>query len=504
MKKFFLVVALIAALAPALFVLRQVGGLQAWQGVLPEGVTDSLYYYARIHEVSDGHPLIGNPYVFEYRNTFAPAFFLPDIIAAVPVLIGLPFVLAMILNVFIWSFVFLWLAFKLFKLLRVPKRQALVWSVMAYLSAYSFMLRPVVMQIIYPLFLLFLVTLLKFLHEPLNRRRVYFLALTAAASFYAYTYLAYIVILVFVFVFGWFLFAKRFQELRSLSLAGAFTALLLVPYGLYTLVQVESPYYFETLTRLGLLHTHRPVAEAFFYGRWVGLGLIVFGLLWKFFPKIGGDDQPRKIFWFATGASLLVGLFLNVFTGVELSLAIHIGRFVLVWMALAFGAGISEWFVARTLSVSRRKLAITGLALIILLVGVARNVPRELVFFNFSNRGEDLADKQAYAAPLKWLNDNVQAESVIWADDSISEYLPILTRHYPLFAPSTNLHNIPEAELKEREQLSHSSFTLKSPDLKKFQVKYLLIDRAHDNPLKIPTAKALYDDGRFLILSATE
>ena len=55
MKKLFLVVALVATLIPIIFVIYEVGGWRNWQGVLPRGSTDSLYYYTRMHEVVDGY-----------------------------------------------------------------------------------------------------------------------------------------------------------------------------------------------------------------------------------------------------------------------------------------------------------------------------------------------------------------------------------------------------------------------------------------------------------------
>src|SRR3989338_7296023 len=158
MKKFFVLVALLGALIPAIFVIYQVGGWGNWQGTLPRGTTDSLYYYARIHEVIDGHALIGNPYVYENRGGIAPAFFLPDIVSAVPMLLGLPFNIAVMVNMFIWSLVFLTLTFVLYGLLRVPRWWAFLWSVIVYISVYSFIIKPTVMQIVYPVFLLFCFT----------------------------------------------------------------------------------------------------------------------------------------------------------------------------------------------------------------------------------------------------------------------------------------------------------------------------------------------------------
>ena len=576
MKNFFVLIALVATFVPAFFVVQKVGELEQWQGVLPKGTTDSKYYYARIHEVVDGHPFIGNPYAYEHKDALSPAFFLPDVVSAVPVLLGVPFNIAVLVNVFVWSFIFLMLAFTLLRLLQIQNWWAFSWSIIAYICSYSFMLRPTVMQIVYPVFLLFLIVLLKFLYEPFVRRRIIWLSLTAAVSFYTYTYLAYIVLLTFAFVFIWFLFTHRYKELRALITAGIGTAILLIPFGIYTLLQMGDPNYFETMTRIGLVYTHVPSIEAFFYGRWVAIGLVALGLLWIFFPKKEEGSSARKVFWFATGAGLLSGLFLNVVTGVELTLGVHIGRFIFPWMALVLGAGLYEWYQARPINIGANKIgatyALVAISLVVLSVGVLRSIDRGVDFFGFNNRGETVADVQPYSAPLAWLEANVPEQSVIWANDSIAQYIPIMTRHYTLFAPQTVLHNMSALELEDRYLLSRSFGTLSVDDLwrdlglyigagafklqtlaqnqrawicgvatrfigpreclpytdgitlkgeayfktlaqrfeeikknqvtilQQFKVKYLIIDRAHDDFGRIFLKKAVYDNGRFVIV----
>ncbi len=550
MKKSFLLVALLATLIPVIFVIFEVGGWQNWQGVTPRGVTDSLYYYARIHEVTDGYPLVGNPYVYEYRETFAPAFFLPDIVSAIPILLGVPFNIAIMINFFIWSFVLLILIFHLLQLLYLPKRWAAFWSVASYISVYSLMLRPTIMQLIYPLFIAFLIALIKFLDEPRDGWRKYFLALAAASTFYAYTFLAYIVLLSLGLIFFWYLFTKRYQELKALLVVALYSALLLIPFGITTIMQIGEPNYFETLSRIGLVYTHIPSIEAFFYGRWVVVGLIALSFLW-FLSRKPENKSETKVFWFSIGLSLLASAFLNVVTGVEMTLAVHIGRFIILWMPLILGALLYQWFTSSELKTHKTKYALVGLFLLILASGVVRNVPRGLSFFKFNNRGEDIASLQSLAGPLKWLQQNAKEEAVIWTNDSIAEYIPVMTRHYPLFAHGTVLHSISNQELEDRYLLSRSLGSTTIDDLKndfgiyagrgaakeapriqhkdaieirgeeyfqtllrrfnnikenqgaqlaQFSVKYLLIDRINDDFGNLSLSKALYDDGRFVIL----
>ena len=482
MKKILLLIALLGTLIPAIFTIYIAGGLDNWQGVLPRGTTDSLYYYARIKEVVDGHPLNGNPYVYEYRDTLAPAFFIPDIVSAIPMLIGFPFNMGVLINVFAWSFIFLLLSFKLFQLLRLPRNWSVLWSVILYITAYSFMLRPTIMQLIYPLFLVFLIAFLRFLEEPYSRKRIVWLSIVAASTFYFYTYLSYIVLLSLSFVFFWYLATRRFKELKSLMSVGFFSALLLIPFGIYTWMQMSGPYYFETLTRIGLKYTHLPMPAAYLYGRWVIIGMILAWLV----------PVKQKIFWFS-GTALLAGLFLNVITGVELQLGTHIGRFVILWMVIILCPLSYEWFVLKNKEQNKYKYAACAVLLLILSIGAGRNVHRGVDFFKFDNRGEKTADIQSYAAPLKWLEENVSEESVIWGNEFLSQYIPIMTRHYPVYFHGAKLHNIPTAELEERRL---------NPE--QFNAQYRLIDRAKGEADGLLLNQALYDDGRFAILSIAE
>lgn len=479
MKKILILIALTGTLVPAAFVLREAGGLENWRGVMPGGTTDSRYYYARIHEVADGHPFIGNPYAFEHREAVAPAFFLPDIATALPVLLGIPFDIAMVANIFLWSSVFLLLAFALLRLLSVRARWAVLWAILAYASSYSFMLRPTVMQVIYPVFLLFLIALLQFLRAP-DRRRALWLAAASALTFYAYTYLAYAAFLTLGAAFAWFLFGRRFGELRALLFSGAVGALLLLPFGFNTLLQMKNTLYLETLARLGLVYTRIPTIETYYYGRWIFVSIAVFALLWFWYDR--KEARAGDLFWITSGAGLLGALFLNVITGVDLALGVHIGRLAIPWVPLALGAGLHECY-ARGRMPEFRKTALFVCLFAILALGATASVRRGLEFFGFTARGQTVAALQAYAAPLAWFERNVPEESVIWSDDAVAQYIPIMTRHYPLFHESVVLQAASDVEIEERYLLSRSLANLTAEDLKRDFHKYAGAGAAKAQPL---------------------
>jgi hypothetical protein len=573
MKKLLILVALVGTLIPTAFVLHEAGGLQNWQGVLPKGQVDSLYYYARIHEVADGHPLLGNPYLYEHREAFTPSFFIPDIVSVLPLLVGLPFDVAIAINMFVWSLVFLGLSFALFRLLQLPQWWAFGGSVLTYAMAFAYLIRPTILQLIYPIFLSFLIVLLKFLNKPLERRRALWLSAVSALAFYAYTLLAFMVFIILGCIFFWSLFTRRFEELRALVISGLFTAFLLIPFAIYTFIQMNDPYYLETFIRMGLVYTHIPALELFYYGRWVIIGLMALGLLWCFNSKKESQSE-QKVFWLATGAGLLAGLLLNVITGVDVSLAIHTGRFLFLWVTMILSVLVYQLYLSQSeISKINTTRYIVTFLILILFVGVMRNIPPGPSFFDFNKAG-NFADTQKYAGPLNWLESHESKQSVVWANESISTYIPIMTRHYVLSHASAAFHSFSGKELEDRYLLSRSLTKLTIEDLKRdleiytglgsylqsfsqnqraslcrllaplshnydcplqtdavayrgenyfrsletrfdiikknqanllkyYHVSYLIIDRFNDNidAKRITNHRALYDDGRFIILS---
>src|SRR3989338_4485083 len=86
---------LAASLIPAVNVYQAVGN--EWRGV-PPVYTDEDYYYARMREVSDGYPFLGNPYFYEHRTDPAPTFFVTDWLAATPLVLGASLPMTLIFN----------------------------------------------------------------------------------------------------------------------------------------------------------------------------------------------------------------------------------------------------------------------------------------------------------------------------------------------------------------------------------------------------------------------
>lgn len=145
---------------------------------------------------------------------------------------------------------------------------------------------------------------------------------------------------------------------------------------------------------------------------------------------------------------LAVAVVSNVFSGVDLEAAVHIGRFVELWAAIMLCLGV--WYMWQ-IELSRWKAYFS----VALLVGV---VCSGFVFqFRVWNSVDaDVFKNDSFQAPLNWLAMNAPAESVVLANDRIASYIPVVTRSYVLFHPNAELYMMSDHEVEDRYLASRS------------------------------------------------
>ena len=82
---------------PAILIAVVLGSLMIWPffyfqvalgdeygGILNQVIDDELFYMARIKDVVDGYPTLGNAYLFEHKNQLPQQLFLPEFLLAQP------------------------------------------------------------------------------------------------------------------------------------------------------------------------------------------------------------------------------------------------------------------------------------------------------------------------------------------------------------------------------------------------------------------------------------
>jgi len=461
----FILLILILVAAPIIQIVLSVG--TKWQGILPFYDWDDLYYYARIREVADGHPFIGNPFFLEHNSEMAPAFFVGDWLASLPMIFSGSVIFTVIFNLLFWSSISFFLLYKLLRAFKIPQIYSLLGSFFVSLQVYWLLLRPVVMQIVFPFIILFWCIFLIWWKEPFKKKNIILLSIVAATNFYIYSYSWQIVLATFILAGIFLVLLRRWSKIFSLIKVGLLTSIFSLPVIFYTLKQIQHPHYWETMYRIGLVDTHLPAYSVFSYGRWVIIALILYFLTTLWLSGKRMFSSPSFMFFTITGLGLIIASMSNIITGNDLDLGDHVARFTILWFSIAIFYYLFTFLVQikRISQLSWPKVSLLSILMLICLIGVVRNIPRALPFSKLDVK--NTIDLQNYAKPLKWLDEQESEPKVIWANLLISNYIPIITRHYVLFSGGGGLHLVSSKEIEERYLISHYFDNLSKDDIKK-------------------------------------
>lgn len=431
-----------------------------WQGVTPMFTGDSYYYYSRIREVADGNIFIGNPYYIEHNQEVAPAFFMADWLAAIPLWLGFSFTASAIINLFFWSIVFAGLFYFLLRQLNLSGPFCLFGTVLMYLEVYRLMFRPVSMQTVFPFFILFLLSFMIWYKNSGDKRATIFLTLSTVAAFYVYTYLWQIILVLVSLSVVYFYFIKDRLKASRLFIIILISHLLSLPLIFYTIKQITNTNYWQSMERIGLVYTHLPAANVIYSGIWIIIALVLlfFSYFWLRGFKDSQDYKNLFVFSALSGIAMLVVSGSNIITGKELENSQHIERFIIVWLVVVCSAYIF-YLIRHKIDfkqINLYKKIVLLIFLLLCLVGVFRylRILSGGVYLMMSvnggfSRGE--SSDQDYSRPLKWLEDNEKAPKVVWTDsEKLNHYITILTKHYVLFEPSSPTYLMPTREIEER------------------------------------------------------
>ncbi len=428
----------------------------SWDGVIPSYISDSLFYFTRISKTAENFPLAGNHYFLEHKGDLQPVFSMAETFIALPMKFGLSFNVALILSLILFNVFF---AFILYKYLRkfCGFGWSLIFASIIYIQSYGMMVRPVIMETVLPFFILFHLSFLNWFLEPSRRRNQIFLAITVGLSFYIYSYLWQIV-LANILIYGfWLLLNRKKAELIALLKTMALAILIALPVLIYSYSAISLPDYWENAKRIGLVITHLPSIEAYYYGRWLVLGI----LLWLVIrPSLDKNTSRTAFVTMVVGSLAILSVILsNIITGKDADIARHAGRFVAPWFTLVFLLGfywVGKFKVWRN---SLYKAAILAIIFILGIIALFSNLPRSLLP-PFNTAGEEAIYVQSYKRPLEWLNHNTNEPKVILANNSISLYVPYLSKHYVLFPGLLNFHfyRMTDNEVRERYLISRSAY----------------------------------------------
>ena len=455
-----------AGIVPILWIRQTLG--TDWHGVIPSYVTDTTFYLDRINKTVADFPFSGNHYYLEHRFDLQPVFSVADTIVALPIKLGASFNGGLLLGFVVANIIFALFAYKFIRNF-TSRLWAIILASVVYVVSYGGLVRPVIMETILPVFIFFNWAMFGWLLQPEKKRNRVFLVAAIVGSFYLYSYLWQVVVLTVIFVGLYLLMTKQWDKFFGILKIFSLSLVLAVPAIFYTLkVSFLTQGYWENMQRVGFVVTHLPPIEAYYYGRW----LIVAGLIWIiFFRKQLKEKNVTPWYFLIVSAAIFLALISNIITGKDFLIATHVNRFIITWFALMLGV---EIYYFLTLKLWRGKIYITVLTVFLMLAGsvtVFAEMKRSVIP-SFALPYSEAVAVQDYRAPLSWLNDNESEPKVIWASDSVSRYIPYLSKHYVLYPGLLNalLYIVPISEIRERYLISRY---FQNPSLETLRREYV-------------------------------
>lgn len=456
----------------------------SWQGI-PPTFTDENFYYARVQTIVKGHLTGGNPYFIEHTNGPPLVLFGGALLNAVPQLVGLSLNAALLFNFIIWSLLFATTLYWLLRELRVPPWLAVFVTILLYVESYAHVWRAVNLQTVYPFYFLFYIALLRLIRDQ-NRKNIILLALVTGATFYLYAYLWQAIGITLVLLFLYALLEKNWPLLKTALISSVIGGVIGLPVLLYAYwLSHVSPYFWESVARLGLVNTHLPMAEVIYSGGWIGIMLALLAMLYWRISVLRKDQEFAQLatFFAISGLGLWVMQGSNLITGKLLETGEHVRLLIVPWLVFsAIGIGIFLW--RRRASLSRGLQVLSAATLAAVLVVTIHYSFRDITPFLPSHiNQESWQTAESYAKPFAWLQETEKEPVVVWSDphDTAVTDLPIFTKHFTLYSWAGMLELVPEEEIQERFLISQYFNNPTVVDLKSESVMSLYLGR-HDFP----------------------
>lgn len=488
---------------PNLILMERLGS--AYQGIYFQSEAES-HYLAWMKEFSEGRGL-SNPYLYEFKDdvpsttfTFGewflalPTMFLP---LSVPQINLLYKFLLPSLSAFLVYFLF----FRLTKdrawsiagmlaillgnvLLSLPDIKHLFHLEMTYrdMAIYARPMNPEFSSII---FFTYLHLLLSALRERSSKWFVW-LALLFGASFYVYffscTFLLAVnsvFLLILLFLKDWGL-AKKMTGVIG---AGFFLAL---PVFFHYQELARHPYYQLWKDKSEIITSHAPIVSS--VGILAALLFIIF-----FIQKKTPTTDKEKYFL----GGLLLATFVAINQQVLTGLLVQPGHYhwyynTPIYFFLLFVLG-------KELSAHFNKKVVTLFLILISLISSFTGI--FIQYSSYRNQSPEIIREQRYGEIFKWLNKNTGGDSVILANETLSELIPVYTSNNVVWAVYAQTRLVsPEREAFTTDFLLASKDF--SKDIKRYRVDYAVWDK-EDNPKwrmdTKPSLELLYDQNGFAI-----
>ncbi len=431
----------IATGAPQLYVVHQMGS--AYKEIFPITSDDDRYYEGRSQEARDGFPMLGNPYVLEFRSAPSVSFWVPDAtLSYAGEFLGLD---VQYTSVF-FDFTLPPILFLVtYAILLLVTQSTLISVAAASLFHLGFFLDTFTRSPS-PQFNFLFVELAIFLALRVIQSKKYAVPLLGAVLgtlFYIYPYYWTFTIAA---VGMFFLATLVRRELRSqifpFGTALGVGTLLGSPvlYQMYMLS--HSVAYQETVSRLGLIRSHTPTGFSTIVLCTVAASVVAMAI-WRV------ESVRANLFsWFFLSAILggLIASNSQIITGKNGEFSIHYFLPAAYITFLAITYILSIFFRSLPESINRR--IVPSIALV-LCIGATIFLITESVVARFKVHGENL-EEQRYGPIMLWLRENTAPESVVLAAEDTSYLIAAYTPDRIFYSRNANLHIMTDEEVWTR------------------------------------------------------
>jgi len=428
-----------------------------FHGIIPEVVNDELFYYARVKDVVDGHPLLGNAYLFEHKSALPQQVFLAEYLLAQPIkLFNLNINTAHLIYNFLFPVIAFILTYLALYLISKSRFWAIIFSLFLFFGLYLIdFIRPVSPQFNFIFWLtqfIFLWLLVNSQNNPISNlqhshviRRLVLLcanALNFGLLFYIYAYYwTFYLIFFAVFLALSFINSKYFhnsnygsKQIIKIIVGGL---ILAIPYFYFNYLASQLPYYTETLTRLGMIYSRFPSGMRIIF--WSALGLATFG--WFLWRKIIKWDT--KTIFFVSGISAsIIAVNQHLITGRNLEFSSHYSMGAMFFLVFA-AAYLWQKLRERQNNLKLLSASLTVAFIFIIFLGAFSY----LKIFALNEKNIYI---QNYAAIFEWLNKNTPKDSVVYANPDLSGLVPVYTANNVYFVREANLFLVSDAEVLDR------------------------------------------------------
>jgi len=420
--------------------------------IYPVTADDDVYYLARVNTVYNGYLNIGSPYYIEHALDEAPAFIAPDILSSFPLFLGFSMNHTVVFNFIFWSEVFSLLLWLILLKLGFSKKMGMVGALFVYLQVYWMIMRPVILQVVWPVFLLFILGVILFEKDRKDKLGFVLIIISTALSFYFYSFLSQLIVVILILLILYLLYEEDKQKMWRVFFAGLLAFVLVIPELINQYKHLLDPVYWETFERLGLVKSHWPTIYQYNYSRWIFFTIPAWFLLRR---KIHAE-KIKDVFIYMFGVGLIILIWSNLITGNDYYLGTHVGLFITLYIAVAVVLLTHLLFIGRAefLKNTWWVKVIISLLLFALFANVTSNFQRSLPWREVFRK--DLIKYEKVAGVLSWIKSSGEKNKVVLADDTLAMYIGMYTNFYSVFAKFGQLGMMRTDEAIDRYLVSRS------------------------------------------------